>query len=307
MNKKLMFVLKLVAMLAILGFVGWKLYQGWDDVQQKHLHVDWGFGALAVLTFAGTMVTSALVWRWLAWRMGDRNPTARLLGAYCFSQMGKYVPGKVMLLLMRIERAQRVGMDPQVCVVATLVENAMYMVSGGLVAVVTLLVFVKDQPWIAAVVGIGLLAMLSIFHPRVFYWLVNKALRKMKRPEVPQEKRLRKRELVAAVVMFLPVWVFGGVSLWCATRAVTMIEVGHILRLPGAYALGVTGGMASLLPGGVGSNDFLKTLFLIKPIGSAAALAAVGVQRLAQVIVEVVLGMIGAVMTSVGRGKGTGE
>ena len=73
MNKKLMFVLKLVAMLAILGFVGWKLYQGWDDVQQKHLHVDWGFGALAVLTFAGTMVTSALVWRWLAWRMGDRN------------------------------------------------------------------------------------------------------------------------------------------------------------------------------------------------------------------------------------------
>src|ERR1035437_1759601 len=89
MNPKLITLLKLLAMAAILGFVGWELHKGWGKVEQQKMHVDWGYAALAVATFAGTMLTGSLVWRWLARRLGDRSPTLPLLGAYYFSQMGK--------------------------------------------------------------------------------------------------------------------------------------------------------------------------------------------------------------------------
>ena len=303
MNKTLIFLLKLVAMIAILGFVGWKLYDAWKSVNDAQLHVDWVFGGLAVVTFAGSMLTSGCTWRWLAYRMGDRTSTFPLLGAYTFSQMGKYIPGKVMLLLMRIERTSRLGMDPQVCVVSTLIENAMYMVSGGLVAVITVVIYLRDKPLYALPVAAGLMALACVFHPNIFYRLINTGLRRMKRPEVPVEQRLHVPDLLLAVAFFLPCWVFGGLSLWCATRSITMIDSQHLLVMPGAYALAVTGGMASLFPGGLGPNEGIKTLFLLPMLGNnaKAALLAVGVQRLAQVLVEVVLGTAGAGLTSLRR------
>ncbi len=290
--------LKLAILLALLGYVGWKLREAWSTVSHDPIRIDWFFAGLSVVFFAGTMLTSALTWRWLAWRMGDRSETVPLLGAYCFSQMGKYVPGKVMLLLMRLERTKRMGMDGQVCVVATLVENAMYMVSGGLVAAVTLVIFLRGRPMLMVGVIGGMVVLLLAFHPKIFYWAVNKGLKKMKRAEVAEGNRLGIGQLLAAVAMFMPVWFFGGVSLWCATRAITPgIEWREFASIPGGYALGVTGGMASFLPGGIGANEGVKTLMLEPVVGVKIAALAAGVQRLAQIIVELALGLIGGVIT----------
>ena len=61
--------------------------------------------------------------------------------------------------------------------------------------------------------------------------------------------------------------------------------------------------MVSLFPGGLGANEGIKTLFLLPLVGknAKAALLAVTVQRLAQMIVEGVLGITGAVLTSLRR------
>lgn len=297
-------LIKLVVMLSIIGLVVWRMKTTWDGVQDPQLHVDWRFGALAMLFFCLSMLASSLVWLWLTRKMGDRSRKLPAIGAYIFSQMGKYVPGKVMLLFMRMERTKRLGMNPQVCIVATLAENAMYMVSGGLVAMITVMIFYRDRPWTVVGVGAGVLVLMAAFYPRVFYWAVNKALVKMKQPPVEEAQQLGKTELFMAVLGFMPCWLFGGLALWCSTRAITLRIGGEDLwPLPGLYALSVTGGMASMLPGGLGSREAIMALGLMKVLeNNAKAVAiAVGVQRLMQILAEVIMGATGAVLTSVKR------
>ncbi len=139
MNKKAILILKMVAMLVVAAILAWQFYKAWHALAaMPKLVIDWRWGGIAILGFSASMLTSAIVWRLLAWNMGNRSPTLPLLAAYTFSQMGKYIPGKVGLLLMRIERAGRFGMSAQTCTLSTLLENALYMISGALVGLLAI-------------------------------------------------------------------------------------------------------------------------------------------------------------------------
>ena len=300
-------------MLAILGVVGWQLYGAWSTTRTVQLQVDWRYAPLGILGFCGAMLTSGLVWRWIAARMGDHHPTVPLLGAYTFSQMGKYIPGKVMLLLMRIERTGRVGMDARVCTLATLLENFIYLISGGLAGLAGLAAFSKElrvegHLWVLPACGVALVLLISATHPAIFYRLMNAALKQFKRPPVDEAHRLRMPELLACVGMFLPCWGFGGLAFWASGRCVApMLPLSSVVVLMGAFALGVIIGMVSLLPGGAGIREAMMGFFLALELGHVgvdhntairyATVAAI-LQRLYQVIVEAGLGLAGGALTS---------
>jgi hypothetical protein len=259
------------------------------------------------------MLTSACVWRWLAHKMGDRCRTIPLLASYTYSQMGKYFIGKVVLLLMRIERTQRFGMDPAVCTLSTLLENALYMISGalvGMMAIVRITGEVKAQyrPLLWPVTLALVVLLITACAPPVFYGIVNRLLRKMKRPEVERRDRLSAATLALAVLAFIPCWLFGGLAMWGSCQCVHLVPPADCWWFAGAYALSVIIGMASLLPGGA----FIREAVL----GAAAALqfsalpgithadavllgSAVAIlQRIFQLIVEMLLGAIGMAITT---------
>jgi hypothetical protein len=303
-------------LLAIAAVVTWQIRKAWLKVDDIHLAIDWRWGAVALAGFSGSMITSALVWRFLAGRMGDRSPLLPLLASYTYSQMGKYIPGKVVLLLMRIDHASRFGMTPGTCTLSTLLENALYMISGGLVGMTAIIRITGEIPnpqtrallW--PVSSLAVLVMIAACAPPVFYGLVNRILRKMQKPEVPPKRRLGAPTLALAVIAFIPCWLFGGLAMWGSLRCVnppqSPVLVADCWWFAGAYALSVIIGMASLLPGGA----FIREAVL----GAAAAFqfAAVGIphdkavllggavailQRLFQLIVEMLLGIVGLLLS----------
>ncbi|HEY4328859.1 MAG TPA: hypothetical protein VGN88_03920 [Phycisphaerae bacterium] len=312
MNKRLVFWLKTVLLVVVAGVIGWKLYSAWSNVGAQKIAVDWRYGVVAVAGFCASMLTSGLVWRGLAYKMESVHPPLLpLVGAYTFSQMGKYIPGKVALLLMRIERSSRFGMDAGVCTLATLLENALYMVSGGLVgmlAIARLTAELKGAQqaliWPATIGGVVLLGALCA--PPVFYRLVNALLRKMKKVEVAREQRLSSVSLILAVVAFFPSWVFGGIALWGSTQAVQALPLEESWWFAGAFALSVIIGMASLLPGGAVTREFLigiaVTIALSPAVGQNRAVVLAGVvailQRLFQIIAEILMGLTGMMLTA---------
>jgi uncharacterized membrane protein YbhN (UPF0104 family) len=310
MKKHAVLAIKILVLALIAFLVTRQLYNSWGAISGQHLVIHWSWGILAVASFCGSLLTAAIVWRWIAHRMGDRSPTVPLLGAYTFSQMGKYI-FKVALLLMRIERAKRFGMPAGLCTLSTLLENALYMISGALVGMVAIMELAHDLSprqalllWpvtIAAVLGLA-----AACYPPLFYRLVNSLLRKMKKPEVPREQWLSLPTLLAAVAAFLPCWIFGGLALWASLCAVQPAGLAESWWFPGAYALSVIVGMASLLPGGAGVREALLlaavTVELTPALGHDRALllggAAAVLQRLFQVIAELLMGALGAILTS---------
>jgi len=321
MNKWVVLAIKILVMVVVVAVIAWKVRGAWAEVGAGHVAIDWRWGGIAVVGFCGSMLTSGMVWRWLAWKMGDRSPTVPLIGAYTYSQMGKYFPGKVALVLMRIERTGRFGMRASVCTLSTLLENALYMISGSAVGMVAILRVTAEMEregkitaaqqmlvWPVVVVVMGVLA--AACWPPVFYGLVNRVMRKMKKPEVPSSRQLKVGSLAMAVVGFVPCWLFGGTALWAAARCVHEVEVGAIVWFAGAYALSVVLGMASFLPGGLVVRDGILgaavTMQLVAMgVGHNEAVllgaVAAGLQRVFQILVEVLLGLSGMGLTG---GKG---
>ncbi len=224
--------------------------------------------------------------------------------------MGKYVPGKIALLLMRIDRAGRFGMTRAVCTLSTLLENALYMISGGLVGMLAIAHVVHDLPpkiqpfiWPATLLAILLLA--SACHPEIFYTLVNKLLAKMKKPLVPRSERLRLPTLLLAVVAFTPCWVFGGLALWASASCIHPLPIADCGWFIGAFSLSVIIGMASLIPGGGGVREAVlgaavalqfATLMDHAHAVLLGTLVAI-LQRLFQLVAEIILGVAGSVLT----------
>jgi len=312
MSKRLLFWLKVLLLLGIACMVGKALYQAWGDDALSKVAIDWRWGGIALAGFTGSMLTSACVWRWLAHKMGDRSPTLPLLASYTYSQMGKYFIGKVVLLLMRIERTQRFGMDPALCTLSTLLENALYMISGalvGMLAIVRITGEVKAQyrPLLWPVTLVLVVLLITACAPPVFYGLVNRLLRKIKKPEVERRNRLGAATLALAVLAFTPCWFFGGLAMWGSCQCVHLVPLADCWWFAGAYALSVIIGMASLLPGGalireavLGAAAALQ--FSTLPgvthadavlLGSAVAI----LQRIFQLIVEILLGLTGLLLT----------
>lgn len=319
--KKWIFWLKVLALVLVIGFVGYKLYDYWQQISLSELHdaltIDWRWGGVSIAGFMGVMLTSALGWVFIARRMGDKVPVLPLLGAYCFSQMGKYVPGKVMLLVMRVERSSRLGMPQRICTLSTLLENVAYMISGAIFGGAILAKILAGRGdfqggLLLTAVGLSCVALLVVAHPKIFYRLVNPVLRKMKRPEVEPSQRLRMRWLLLSIILMVPCWVCGGVALWATTRCLVPIELIHVWGLMGAFALSVIGGMVSFLPGGLGPREAVQALFLLPvvmtalPAGNdsqakAAIIVTVVVilQRLFQIVIELLLGLAGGLFCTI--------
>lgn len=312
--KRLIWCAKVALMVAIIWAVANQIGAKWGEIRQTTLAINLLPGPLAVLAFSGVMLTSASVWLWLTRQMGDRGPRLPLLGAYTYSQMGKYVIGKVVLLLMRLERSGRFGMSPQTCTLATLLENALYMISGALVGMMALVwhaqhLYAEGHGWIlpaSAVITIGLLA---CCHPRIFYGLVNMALSRMKKPRIAPDQQLNRGHLLLSVLMFAPCWIFGGCALWISAYCVSdLIPLSALPVFIGGFALSVISGMISFLPGGLGPREAVLGLFVTwemyplvgnKAIAIGAVVACL--QRLFQIGAEVLLGITGAILSAKGK------
>jgi uncharacterized membrane protein YbhN (UPF0104 family) len=237
-----------------------------------------------------------------------------MVGAYCFSQMGKYIPGKIALLLMRIERAGRFGMTAGTCTLSTLQENALYIISGAFTGMLAMthisdalppkFHLVRAAIWPAS---IGVIAILgAACHPRVFYGLVGALLKKMKKPSIAPEQKLGEVTLLLGVLAFVPCWAFGGFALWASTCTLHVVPIGDCFWFIGAFSLSVIIGMISFLPGGTGIREAVLGIAVMLQLSRSGmdhdqavligALVAV-VQRVCQIAAELLVGIAGAVLT----------
>jgi glycosyltransferase 2 family protein len=319
-QKKFIACLKIFVLAIILAAVGWNLYTAWRAVGLAQLKtaidIDWRWSALPPLGFAGVILTGATAWYRLLRRMDSKGSPLKLYGAYCFSQMGKYIPGKVMLLFMRLERTGPLGVSPRATTLSTVMENATGMISCAGMGALLLLHFLVFRSgarhrWLLLMASSSFLVLLTAIHPAVFYRVLNPVLRKLGRPEIDQNQRLPLRSLLLSTCMMTPCWFLGGIALWASARCLVPITIDHFWSLMSAFSLSVLAGIISFLPGGLGVREVVQALFLL-PVVTATipesdALHAkarlvvtliVMLQRVFQIIAEAGLGLLGGFLTA---------
>jgi hypothetical protein len=284
--------IKLIVALLVLAAVGRHIQRTWSDLSahRERLHLEPIAAGLAVPAYlAGLGLFGGFFARILA---HSPSPVAWLpaLRAYYISHLGKYVPGKALVVVLRAGLASPFGARPATAAFATVYETLVMMASGGLVAAVGF-ALPPVQP-LPLVLGLGLgIGLIALAEPRVFPRLSNVLAMPFKGVGPESYPRFSHRLLAEGLA-----WSIGGWAL-LGTSQVAMLSAvrGDLLPvqlwpavLAGVALATVAGFAVAVLPAGLGVREWVLMTTLVPAVGESSAVVSTLLLRLAWVVAELV-------------------
>lgn len=247
-------------------------------------------GASALLYSIGMSFFGAF-WRRTLIDMGGRLGAVAGLRAYLLSQLGKYVPGKAWVVVLRSMFASELGNSAATAAVATFYETLAMMGVGSLIAAIALAVANGGGKLVT--ISIGLAAgLLATVQPPFFTRLVSLVALPFRKKGDELARPVQYSTLLRGAYLLAIGWVFAGLSVAAAgqgTGAALFTPAGVLLSI-GAMALATAGGFVVIfLPAGLGAREMLLMQALSPVAGPAGAVIAVTV-RLVTVVTELAIG-----------------
>ena len=266
--------------------------------QREHLrsnvpnlaNLRWRWIGAAALLYAAALVLPSFLLRRALIALDQRPRVGTAIAAQLIGHVGKYVPGKAMVIVLRVAALARDDVRALAATVAVFVETFMLLAVGAAVAGV-LVVWLPVPTWIAAAsVAVAVAASLPTFPP-----VLRRLVARMSKATGPQiESRIGPGLVLFGWCLTGCSWLlFGGffTCLILAIPSLTEIPDGFELyaTATAAFALAMVIGFVSLLPGGAGVRELVVTSVLAGSIGAAHGLLAAIAARLLSIAVESVL------------------
>jgi glycosyltransferase 2 family protein len=302
-KKPLMLAAKLLIVALLVWFVRDTLVKAWGQIEQhQQAEPPWQFDgrwlALAGGLYLLGLLPAGLFWHRTLRVLGQDARLGEALRAYYISHLGKYVPGKAMVVVLRagLIRSQRVHAG--VAAAAVFYETLTMMAVGAAVGAAFLAVEMREERaafWVA--IGLILAAGLPTLPP-VFARLAR--LAGVGRSDPVTAENLRKigyGTLLWGWVAMLLLWALLGLSLWATFRALGVEQLqpwNHLWGYTACVSLAVVAGFASLIPSGLLVRDviLLKLLIRVFGVGEGPALVAAALLRLVWLLSELVISSI---------------
>lgn len=307
---------KSVARIVILLLVGWGILHTLRDAQDKIAAEDfslsqvrWGWLPIAMLAYAAAMVPMAAFWHRVLHAMGQRPKWWETWVAYSVGQLGKYVPGKAMVVVLRSTLVRSESVDGAAAVISVFVETLSMMAIGAFTATGILLVVARHGLLLLLAIGLMLAAGVPVLPPvmRRILWVLR--LRKLHIPVDDFLKGLTVRRLWPGWLGVALSWWLMGLSLWAVIQSLPgapslSASLGDWPLLTSCTALALVAGFVSLLPGGVLVREYIVMALLASQpaYGPLIAVVSAVLLRVSWLLTEAILAATGyPLLTSLRR------
>ena len=253
------------------------------------------------------------------------SPTRRYaaIRAYLVSHLGKYVPGKAMVVVVRAGMVVPFGAKGVTAAIATFYETLVMMAAGGLISALCFgLAPEQGDPviyylgiegdlfgpggaiggipqWLLfAGVSLGLgLAFLVVVTPPVFGRLTRLVTTPFGVVEEESSPRFSMRLMGWGLLWSTGCWILLGLSQLAVVRAISPLDPADAIRLAplaiGSVAIAtVAGFVVAVLPGGLGVREGVLMAALGPTVGDGVAVASALLLRLVWIAAELIAGAI---------------
>lgn len=290
---------KAVVFLIVVFFIGRAIVQAQRQIAEEGFalrSVGLGWFALAGVLYLVAQLPMAWFWRRAMQCLGQQPSLWEALRAYYLGGLGKYVPGKAMVVVLRAGIVRGPRVDPTVAALCVFIDTLTMMAVGGFLAAVLVLASGQSpfgEMMIVYPLAIGLMLATGVpTIPPVFRFVV-KVLRVARASPNLDELLLRLdyKLMAQGWAANLLAWPIMGLSLWAALRAMPGTEEaldGPLQQLPlltASIALAVVAGFASMLPGGLGVRELVLNV-LMAPVFGRLAIISIILLRLAWLLAE---------------------
>lgn len=300
--------------LAILALVAWFIHgalrHGWDSLGE-HIRagrwspasLSWSWLALAAVLYSLGQLPCGLFWSRILAALGQRVPLGAVIRAFYIGHLGKYVPGKAMVVVMRTSMLTTHGAKPAPAAVSVFYETFTMMAVGALLSAIVLVVkYPERTDWLwGAVMMVGITGLPTF--PPVFEQIVRR-LRASRRDEAEASHEMRRigpATFLAGWGLMTIAWILMGLSIWATARGAGFTSAQTASTWPLgeewtictiAAALSVVIGFLSFIPGGFGVRDGVLFSVLGWIYDDAAAMVTAVLVRLLWLVAELAVSII---------------
>ncbi|HZZ74145.1 MAG TPA: lysylphosphatidylglycerol synthase transmembrane domain-containing protein [Pirellulales bacterium] len=262
-------VLKPLLKLAVVLLLGWfmsgTLRQGIAQIEQEQVTLRPGWLILSGVLYLAGQLPSGMYWHRVLRRLGQEVGWGPTLRAYFIGHLGKYVPGKALVIVLRTALIRGAHVDTAVAAVSVFIETLTTMAVGAALAAGILAIkFAENRQLLLFSMGLFLAAGVPTLPP-VFRFVIRCLRVGRANPLVVQRlDRLDYRTLLSGWVGITAGWVVMGGALWATLRGMDLAVPfwENLPLLVASVALAIVAGFASLIPGGAIVRELVLTELL---------------------------------------------
>ncbi|HPM76276.1 MAG TPA: lysylphosphatidylglycerol synthase transmembrane domain-containing protein [bacterium] len=284
-------LLKIFVVALVVGFLAFAIYKNANQLRELEFSLSILPLLASTLLVLVSFAVQAIGWHRILRGLTPQKIKLRESSAVWFaSQAAKYVPGRMMLPLVRFSLCKRVGVDIGRTTMSIYLELTMMTSSAILVFILSSIGWADEHTWqfLAAKMGGALapeqvkyapllLVALSLIgiHPRLLQWAINLGLRLLKKG--PLTIGLSYARVLLLFGWYTLAWLIYALSCVLLIKALGDIGAAQVLPIVGAFMLSwVIGFLSFITPGGIGIREAVLTGLLTMwqfPLGIAMVAA----------------------------------
>lgn len=299
--------LKLVLGLVLVAGVGYALWLGLSDPQIWE--IEWRLQPLPVAIGFGLMLVSAAatapLWLIIYRGLGGAIDTSNGARIFLVTNLGKYLPGKVMHAAGRVALLQERGQSASIGVTSVLVELALSLLGAALVSVISVplllpqlasvlppeqaSLFTDHLTLISSLSYLALPLGLIGLHPRVMGPVLRIASNRLPGKGTDLCTDLPPyRTILLLLVAYVVLWIMMSIALFVTSHTVVdALTWAHLPAVSGIAALSYLFGLAvPIAPAGIGAREGLMTLLLSTMMPAPAAAVTSIIYRIISISAE---------------------
>lgn len=240
--------------LVALGFLAMAARSAWGEFAAQPIRFHAPTSIVAMLLLVVVYLGMVGLWRLLLADLGAPTRYGQALQLWSFSNLGRYVPGKVWQLVGLVAFARDLQVTPGLATAAAVVALGLMVGTGALAGLVLAPGIVEGLGRLAPMVVLVASALLV---PVLWPAVVNAALRRVPRVLGCSEVRpLTRGVVVRLVALFWLGWAAHGAVFALFASSFGRFAWADGPRFAGAYALAyVVGLLAVFAPGGIGVRE----------------------------------------------------
>ena len=273
------------------GLAGYALASDWTAIRGALAHLGYWSVAGALLSVLLAYAATVQVWRLLLASLGSPLPYKAAAKVLLVGQIGKYVPGSVWPVLASMELGKAHQVPPSRSASASILQMILSLMTGLIVAMVTLPFVAGSLPYWWALLAVPIL--LVGLYPRVLNAVISRLLRAAGQPS--PETRLTVGGLLRPMAWSLISWLFYGLQIWILAVRLGAPPGKTALLAVGAFAFAWSVGFVVVFaPAGAGIRDVLLLVLLGPVLRASDAAAVVLVSRALTTIADLVCAAVAA-------------
>lgn len=297
-------IVRWIIVVAIFFFLGKMVWENWVQVKDAPFTLKPFPLILSTLVFTLSYFIQVWAWYLITLKLGIALSPSETLKNWFYSQLGKYLPGKVWLFLGRFYFYESKGKSKKAISIALYLEMATVIIAAVLISCAGFFLSreirtFSTEGWVGWLILIFMLAFISI-HPRVLKIVLNWILVLFKKD--PITLSISYSDVLRVLSVCILAWLVGGVGLYLFVDSVIPVSIKHILFLTGALAFSSTLGMVALFaPSGLGVREGTLVYILSTIIPAPIAVVISILTRLWMTLIEIGLTGVIYLLDSMGK------